>query len=317
MAALEPPREPVAGRRRGPLVEDWPMPARLIRPDSASSARPAEGCDPVLERSRGVVELAFKRRGPVTALAHLHQAGCAKARLPRPAAADHAEAVLINLAGGLTGGDRLDWRVAWQAGAAATVSGQAAEKIYRARGQSRAAINVDLDVAAEALALWLPQETIVFDRARLVRRNRFAVARGGRLLAVEATVMGRRAMGETVTAGVVDDGFQVHYAGRLVLAERQLLRGRIAERLARPAVADGAAGLVTLLYVGEAAAARLEAIRVALGGTIGASAPDPNLVVVRWLDRSPGALRRDLATALLALQAAVGLPSLLPRVWCC
>jgi hypothetical protein len=37
-----------------------------------------------LQRSVGRVELAFKRRGAVTTLAHLHQAGCGKARLPRP-----------------------------------------------------------------------------------------------------------------------------------------------------------------------------------------------------------------------------------------
>lgn len=67
-----------------------------------------------LQRSAGRVELAFKRRGPTTALAHLHQAGCGKARLPRPVDDAHAEAVLINLAGGLTGGDRLDWQITWE-----------------------------------------------------------------------------------------------------------------------------------------------------------------------------------------------------------
>ncbi|MEZ5864394.1 MAG: urease accessory protein UreD [Geminicoccaceae bacterium] len=270
-----------------------------------------------LERSEGRVELTFKRQGPLTVLDHLHQSGCGKARLPRPTDPAHAEAVLLNLAGGLTGGDRLAWQVVWQTGAVATVSSQAAEKIYRARGNSRAEIDTELRVAADALALWLPQATIFFDRARLVRRNCFAVARGGRLLAIEATIMGRQAMGETVAEGVFDERFEVRYGDRLILADRQLLRGSMADRLARPAVAAGATGLVTLLYVGETAAERLDTIRDALGPLAAATAPDPHLVLARWLTHEPRILHRELAAALLALQAAVGLPARLPNVWCC
>jgi urease accessory protein len=271
-----------------------------------------------LQRSVGRVELAFKRRGAATALAHLHQAGCGKARLPRPVEASHAEAVLINLAGGLTGGDRLDWQVTWRAGAAATVSGQAAEKIYRASGLTTAVIGTSLAVEQDALALWLPQETILFDRARLVRRNRFRIARGGRLLAVEATIMGRRAMGETVLSGLFDECYEVHYGDRLVLADRQRFRGRIADLLARPAVAGGASALVSLLYVGDAAAGRLGAVREALGDApAAATAPDRDIVLVRWLSAEPTGLRTAVIAALFALQNALGLPRQVPRVWSC
>lgn len=297
-----------------------PCPVRPITTSCSSGggrSLPTFPATPALERSKGRVELTFKRQGPLTVLGHLHQSGCGKARLPRPTDPAHAEAVLLNLAGGLTGGDRLTSQVAWQTGAAATVSGQAAEKIYRARGKSRAEIDTELRVAADGLALWLPQATILFDRARLVRRNRFAIARGGRLLALEATIMGRQAMGETVAEGVFDERFEVHYDDRLVLADRQLLRGAIAGRLARPAVAGGATGLVTLLYVSEAAAERLDAIRDALGTLAAASAPAPQLVLVRWLAHEPRILHRDLATALLAVQTAVGLRARLPGVWCC
>jgi urease accessory protein len=271
-----------------------------------------------LQRSVGRVELAFKRRGAATALAHLHQAGCGKARLPRPAEASHAEAVMINLAGGLTGGDRLDWQVTWRVGAAATVSGQTAEKIYRASGPDTAVIETSLDVEQDALALWLPQETILFDRARLVRRNRFRVARGGRLLAIEATIMGRRAMGETVLSGLFDEHFEVHCGDRLVLADRQRFRGRIADLLARPAVAGGASTLASLLYVGDAAADRLSAVREALGDApAAATAPDRDIVLVRWLSAEPTGLRTAVVAALFALQNALGLPRQVPRVWSC
>lgn len=271
-----------------------------------------------LQRSTGRVELAFKRRGPVTALAHLHQLGCGKARLPRPVDDVHAEAVLINLAGGLTGGDRLDWKISWKSGATATVSGQAAEKIYRASGTTDAVIETKLTVEAGATGLWLPQETILFNQARLVRRNQFKVARGGRLLAVEATILGRRAMGETVEAGLFDEAFEVHHGDRLVLADRQRFRGRIAKLLARPAVARGATAFVSLLYVGDDAATRLGSLRDVLGEAPAAvTAPDPNVIVVRWLAASSAGLRADLVTALFALQNVLGLPPRLPRVWRC
>ena len=45
---------------------------------------------------------------------------------------DPLEAVLINTAGGLTGGDRLDWSIAVGDGASATVTTQTCEKVYRA-----------------------------------------------------------------------------------------------------------------------------------------------------------------------------------------
>ena len=285
-----------------------------------SSRDPDVGLQPSvdLQRSVGRVELAFKRRGPVTALAHLHQAGCGKARLPRSVEANHAEAVLINLAGGLTGGDRLDWQVTWRTGAEASVSGQAAEKIYRAKGSTTAMVETRLAVGPDALGLWLPQETILFDRARLIRHNHFEVARGGRLLAVEATIMGRRAMGETVTSGLFDESFEVRYDDHLVLADRQRFAGRIENLLARPAVAGGATSLASLFYVGDGAAARLAAIRDTLGDAPAAvSAPDPNLVIVRWLAAEPIGLRNHLVTALLALKNALGLPQQLPRVWSC
>ena len=71
------------------------------------------------------------RRGGRTRIGRLYQEGAAKIRMPRTSA-DPLEAVLINTAGGLTGGDRLDWAVDVGDGASATVTTQACEKVYRA-----------------------------------------------------------------------------------------------------------------------------------------------------------------------------------------
>ena len=52
---------------------------------------------------------------------------------------------------------------------------------------------------------WLPQETIVFEGARLKRRTVAEVAPGGALLACEMVVLGRAASGERFTRGLLLD----------------------------------------------------------------------------------------------------------------
>ena len=49
--------------------------------------------------------------GGRTRVERLYQEGAAKIRMPRTSSADPLEAMLINTAGGLTGGDRLDWQI--------------------------------------------------------------------------------------------------------------------------------------------------------------------------------------------------------------
>jgi urease accessory protein UreH len=65
-----------------------------------------------LPRTEGSVRLGFVRAEGQTAVASLRQSGAARVRFPKPVAGDDPEAVLLNTAGGLTGGDRIDVEVA-------------------------------------------------------------------------------------------------------------------------------------------------------------------------------------------------------------
>ncbi len=121
----------------------------------------AADANPPLQRAAGAGRIAVKAEAGVTGLARLYQDGCAKIRLPTDHAARSLEAVLINTSGGLTGGDRMSWRVEAEAGAALTLTTQACEKVYRAR-DGRAEATVSLNAAAGARIDWLPQETILF-----------------------------------------------------------------------------------------------------------------------------------------------------------
>jgi len=123
---------------------------------------------PALQRSSGAARVSFKRRASDTCLDELYQQGCSKVRFPRKQDGS-PEAVLLNTAGGLADGDTLNVDIHWREGARATVTSQAAERVYRAAGEGSARVTTRLRVEAQAVACWLPQETIVFDGARLAR----------------------------------------------------------------------------------------------------------------------------------------------------
>jgi len=257
-----------------------------------------------------------------TRLARLFQEGAARARLPRVPQGRPPEAVLINTAGGLTGGDRFQTEVRVGPGASAVVTSQASEKIYRASsGDVR--ITNSVSVESGGHIEWLPQETIIFDAARLDRTLHAEVAPGATALFVEATVFGRTAMGESVRTGWLRDRWRVRVGGRLVFAEALALEEDIQARLMHPTALDGGCATATVVCVRPDAARALDGVRRSLEQSAenapksrwvqaGASAWD-GLLAVRIAAADGASLRSTLEPALMALRG--GRP--LPTVWHC
>jgi len=275
--------------------------------------------DSILERCRGVAEIGFAPAGADGAsyCAHLYQETPCRVLFPRAESGDPISAVLLTTSGGLTGGDELRILVGAQAGARALVTTQAAEKIYRSMGTA-CTIDVALEVNEGAWLEWLPQETILFDRARLRRRNSAVVSAGGRLLAAEMLVFGRTSHSERFSEGYLDDRWLVRYAGRLAWADAIHLADNIARSLDHPAGFDGAVALATVIYVADDAASTLDTARGFIGDSVSrAGATVVNgVLLARFLGRDALALRRDLAKFIAGFRAAVGgLPARLPRVW--
>lgn len=260
------------------------------------------------QRAAGVARISFRRRGEVSALYRLFQEGAAKIRLPR-GAGGVPEAVLINTAGGLTGGDRFATEITCDAGAGAVLTTQACERVYRSLG-GEAEIATRATLGPGASLDWLPQETILFDGGRLARRFEVDMAEDARLLATEAVIFGRAARGETVRAGFLHDRWRIRRAGRLVLADDLRFEGSVADLLGRPAVLNGNAALATVLLCAPDAAEKLEAVRDALGDAGGASAWNGKLLV-RIAAADGFELRRTLIPVLAVLTAARALP----KVW--
>ena len=127
------------------------------------------------------------------------EAGSLRVRFPGAGA--NLEAVIINTAGGVAGGDRYDLDVAVGADARLAVTTAAAEKIYRSLGADTHDRVSGCGWRRAARSHWLPQETILFDRARLSRSIDIELAAGAALLVAETLVFGRAAMGEAVEQG--------------------------------------------------------------------------------------------------------------------
>jgi urease accessory protein len=263
---------------------------------------------PPLQRAAGVAAITVKA-DPHTRLDRLYQDGCAKIRLPTDPAATGLEAVLINTAGGLTGGDRLAWTATAGEGAALTLTTQACEKIYRAR-DGRAQVATTLTAGPAARIDWLPQETILFDGAALARTLTADLAQDATLLAVEAVILGRTAMGETLRWGQLRDRWRIRREGRLIFADDFALAGPIAAIAAQPPVLAGAAAFATLLLAAPDAERFLAPLRQILGPAAGASVFDGKLVC-RIVAPDGLTLRRTLIPALQLLRR--GRPC--PRVW--
>ncbi|RWL39407.1 MAG: urease accessory protein UreD [Mesorhizobium sp.] len=218
---------------------------------------------PAAQRVAGRARLFCGKGEGRTRLQQLYQDGSAKIRLPA-VQGDPLEAVLINTAGGMTGGDRLGWTIEVGAGASASITTQACEKVYRAAAD-RAETSVGLRVGPGGRIAWLPQETIVFNRAAFARTLDVDLAEDAEALVLEATLFGRLAMGERTVQGNFHDRWRVRQGGVLIHAEDFRLGPDIAATLQRPAVTGGALAVATLLLVSPQAEDLLDKVRAIIG----------------------------------------------------
>jgi urease accessory protein len=276
----------------------------------SASAWLSETTSPQRQRSVGRIALVTRGHGPATRIADLSEAGPSRVRLPRNAGGP-LEAVMLNTGGGIACGDRYSIDMSVGEGGDLVATTTSAEKVYRSDG-AVAELSVCLSIADTACLAWLPQETILFDQARLQRRFEVDVAAGASLLMVEMIVFGRAAFQETVADVVLEDRWRVRRNGRLVFADTFHLGEGARDQMQRPSILGGATALATILYVAPDAEARLDEVRDQLAGgtcTCGASAWN-GLLTVRFLASSIELLRRDVVSFLTAFR---GMP--MPRVW--
>jgi urease accessory protein len=260
-------------------------------------------------RAQGSVRFDVHQVEGVTRRRQLHESGSLRVRFPSPEA-EGLSAVFVNTAGGIAGGDRFDIDIAIGAGASLAATTAAAEKVYRAQGPA-AEVNIALKAAAGARLSWLPQETILFDRARVSRRIDIDLAEGASLLLCEIVVFGRAAMGERMLHGEFVDRWRLRRGGRLSLAETVRLDGDIGAKLTRPAVANGSVAIGTALIVpgDQALVERIGEVSNSFGGEVGISSWN-GFAMARFCAQDAALLRADMMAVLGRASA-----SALPRMW--
>ena len=269
----------------------------------------------------GTLELAFDKNGNAgaTRIARLHQAAPLRALFPETCRMDLPVAALTATCGGFTGGDQMTTRIEIGARAAAMAVAQAAEKLYRAKdGETR--IDIDLHVDAGGWLEWLPQETILFDGARMRRNNRIALADGAALLAGEILVFGRAARGERMSRGLIHDAWSIRRNGALAWVDRfHAEDDRLAAALDHPAALEGVRAAAMLVHAGPDAASRLPLIREVLDaeppGLRCAATVVNGVLIARWLALDALDLRPSFAAAWIVLRHARGLAAHLPTFW--
>ncbi|MFB2550067.1 urease accessory protein UreD [Ensifer soli] len=265
------------------------------------------------QRAWGRGRLTAKPFAGRTRIAELYQEGCAKIRLP--STFDHAmEAVLINSSGGLTGGDYMDWAFSAGAGTDLTLTTQACEKLYKASGGT-AEVSVSIQTGSGTTVAWLPQETILFDRASLTRTLEASLAADATFLAVEAVLLGRKAMGEAMTAGLFRDRWRIMRGGRLIHAENLCFEGDIAGLTAEAAVLGGRSAFATLFYTGPDCEALVGGMRGVIpaeaGGVNAWQVAGHDKIVARLAAPDGFALRKILIPLISHLRKGASVP----KVW--
>jgi urease accessory protein len=294
-----------------------------ISPSDATAARAPDAVPgkrrpdrtPMLQRTFGVIELVFSLGGEATTATRVYQQGALRARFPKGSAGQPPEAVLLNLAGGLTGGDRLDMAVRLHERSAAVVTTQSCERIYRSTGND-AVVAGGIRLGHGSRLEWLPQPVILFDGARLKRETHVEMSADAHLLALESVIFGRTESGEIVRSGSLLDGWFVHRNGELIQAECLDLSGEIGATLAKAAVLNGNRAIATLRYIAPDAELRLDHMRAVLGApdttpaVIAAASAWNGMMVTRFVAPDGYALNCELTRVLDAFR---GKP--LPRVW--
>jgi urease accessory protein len=276
--------------------------------DSLSPVEP-RGDAATRQRARAEARASFARVGARTEPQRLFETGGLRWRFPR--SSTPCEAALVNTGGGVAGGDSYSVSLTLREGAKVEATTPSAERIYRSDGPA-ASIATRLVLEPGAALFWLPQETLVFEGARLERRLELDALGEAAFIVAETLAFGRLAMGETRIDASVRDSWRVRRDGQLMFADETRI-DHAGATLDRKAVGAGARVLSTIVASAPNIEARLTDLRAALetagsGVESGASAFD-GLIVARLLAASFEQLRMGLVASIIALGGRK------PRLW--
>jgi len=280
--------------------------------------RAHDSSDKDLQRAEGSCRIVLGGSEKGTRVMDVYQKSPLRVLFPRTSCERAVDAVLVNTSGGVAGGDRLETSVTAIEDASIAMTTQAAEKVYRALNES-AQITTTLKVRDAAKLAWLPQETIVFNRARLSRETQVEVTSGAELLALEWLILGRAAYGERLSAASIIERWRIAKDGRLVWADNFRINDDVLPQLGRKALLSNCSALATLVYFGTKPGTPLELVRD-LASSLNchcAATLVCGLMVSRFAAPASHDLRTALRSVLQQFNRFLHRPFQVPKMWSC
>jgi urease accessory protein len=280
---------------------------------------PNQPSDRDLQRADGCGRLVLSGSENGTRIEDVFERSPTRIMFPRTGSCPVEEAVIINTGGGVAGGDRLECSVNALPGASIAVTSQAAEKVYRAL-YDPARVATRLKAGESARLAWLPQETIVFNGARIHRTTEIELFSGAELLALEWLVLGRAAHGEIVVGGSVIDGWRVKRDGQLVWADSFRITDGTFVHLSRKALLSSCNAIATLIYFGLDLEKRLDFMRQIISslGCECAVTLVSGLIVARFAANQSSDLKLALRSFLQQFEPEIRSgPFRVPKMWSC
>lgn len=183
------------------------------------------------------LDLEFTKRDRRTVISHCLHKGPLTIQRPFYPEDDVCHTYLLHPPGGVVGGDQLTLNVNVKSHAHALITTPAATKFYRSNGDVAWQRQV-MHVAGSAILEWLPQETIVFNAAKLNILTQVNLDEGARFAGWEILCLGRPASGETFERGECRQRLEIFREGDPVVMERTNLVGGSEIQKAKWGLAD-------------------------------------------------------------------------------
>ncbi len=249
-----------------------------------------------------------------TTLARSYARAPLKVQRPFYPEPDVCHTVLLHSAGGMVGGDRLSYQIDLAPASRALITTAAAAKIYRSLGPV-AHQQIQIRIAANACLEWLPQETIIFNKAQYQQDFRVELGLNAVFCAWDIVRLGRSASQETFNQGCWQNSWEVWQGQQPLWIDRQRLTGEQWHSL-QAAAAQPILGL--LVMVGVVVNAETISAARSLGpaaGEWGVTALQHSFVCrYRGADRA-AARQWFIAVWDLLRRQYLGRSACLPRVW--
>jgi len=168
------------------------------------------------------LKLGFSRTVNKTVLSERSQKGPLTVQRPFYPEGECCHVYVLHPPGGIVSGDQLAIAINVDENAKALITTPGASKFYRSSGE-QAFQTIALSINEGATLEWLPQETIIFEGAKLVSNVQIDLAENARFIAWEILVLGRPAAGEGFNQGEAFLNWQINRQEKPLFLEKMRL----------------------------------------------------------------------------------------------